>query len=468
MTSARARPDVDDLVVRDALVAAVEVARREIDNPDADPTATVPRPLWRICGFRNLSKSALAQIRSVLDADDDFRTLVAANVTIDDVDEPSWLFLHRPEGWTDAIAAAVGRRSERDDDDPADADRAGRRKLRAAESARKRAEEAAEARRARLEQATADLERARQERTGLEEELREVREALQDAQRAVSDAEARIRIAEGKRAEEAHRVQQVTGARDQLRIERDELRREVEELRSAAAKARLVDPPGDILEAPVHGAGPGTDPGVADAVEAAAAAASSLAASLSDAARRLRPPPSQTERPPPGESTAGAGPRGRRERRGGASRRPVPLPPGVFDDSVEAAQHIVSAPGMVLFVDGYNATIGRWPELSIEEQRRRLLAAVTELHSRCGPRVHVVFDGAEAAARHRTAGRGVSVIFTEEGREADDAIIDAVASVGEGPVTVASDDRRVREGAARAGANLLTLDQLFAVLRREA
>jgi len=49
----------------------------------------------------------------------------------------------------------------------------------------------------------------------------------------------------------------------------------------------------------------------------------------------------------------------------------VPLPPGIFDDSVEAAEHLVRVPGVVLLVDGYNVSQLGWADLPIAEQRQR-------------------------------------------------------------------------------------------------
>src|SRR6201999_1834424 len=78
-----------------------------------------------------------------------------------------------------------------------------------------------------------------------------------------------------------------------------------------------------------------------------------------------------------------------------ARRVPLPLPGGLLDDSIEAVEHLLRAPGLLLLVDGYNVTMTGWPELPVVEQRRRLLVALGETAARTGTEVDVVFDGAD-------------------------------------------------------------------------
>jgi rRNA-processing protein FCF1 len=57
--------------------------------------------------------------------------------------------------------------------------------------------------------------------------------------------------------------------------------------------------------------------------------------------------------------------------------------------------------------------------------------------------------------------------FSPVGVEADDVVIDLVGRIPVAtPVVVVSSDKRVREGARRAGANLLHARQLLALLGR--
>jgi predicted RNA-binding protein with PIN domain len=141
----------------------------------------------------------------------------------------------------------------------------------------------------------------------------------------------------------------------------------------------------------------------------------------------------------------------------------------VFDDSVEAAEHLVRVPGAVMLVDGYNVSMTGWPEAGASEQRRRLVAALGELAARTATPVEVVFDGAEVDAPPvRGSGRQlVRVRFSSPGVEADDVVLDLAGRLPAAtPVIVASSDKRVRDGARRLGANLLHAHQLIALLRR--
>jgi predicted RNA-binding protein with PIN domain len=144
----------------------------------------------------------------------------------------------------------------------------------------------------------------------------------------------------------------------------------------------------------------------------------------------------------------------------------------MFDDSFEAAEHLVRVPGIWLIVDGYNVTISSWPHLELPRQRHHLVDALAELAVRAGPQVHVVFDGAETGNRFgppASARRRMRVTFSPDGVDADDVIIDLVDRLDASqPVVVATDDREVRDGVRRRGANVISVAQLLAVLRRTA
>lgn len=156
-----------------------------------------------------------------------------------------------------------------------------------------------------------------------------------------------------------------------------------------------------------------------------------------------------------------------------ARRRPTPLPPAVLDNSPEAAEHLVRVPGVLVLVDGYNASLAYRPDLPVPELRRRLVDALDELAARTGADVLVVFDGAEVAGdgpTNRSGGRRrvARVRFSPPEIEADDVILAMVDDVPfSRAVVVASDDRRVREGADERGANVISTGQLLAALRRE-
>ena len=109
-------------------------------------------------------------------------------------------------------------------------------------------------------------------------------------------------------------------------------------------------------------------------------------------------------------------------------------------------------PGAHLIVDGYNVTKTGYPELSLAEQRDRLIRSLAALASRTSAEVTVVFDGA-AVSTARPPGRGIRVLFSPPGVIADDVIRDLVRVEPAGRVLiVVSSDRQIVEAVSRDGA----------------
>ena len=392
-----------------------------------------------------------------LDQDASFRARVAA---VADGQEASlgrgaWLFLVRPDGWEgelDQLRAAAAEASSAGAE--AREERSAQRRLRGAEEAAQRAEERLVQAQSELASANAALAAERQGRRQAEAE----RDVLQ---RRVGSLE-RERDAAHRGAAAA--TNEATRLAKELREQQETLVTLQNEPPAAVvpADAAAADDDGPALPAP-----PAPDvrlDQVRAAVEDAAAAAARLGAALGAAARALRPPASDDRTPaptaPPRSGLQAEAPARRPQR-----RLPLALPPGLFEGSREAAEFLVRAPGMLLVVDGYNATLRRWPEHPITEQRQRLVQALAGLSARSGCEVHVVFDGAGDLATGSSAPRGrVRVTFSAAAVEADELILDLVDQVpGHRPVAVASDDRRVRREAAARGANGLSQEQLFAV-----
>lgn len=112
----------------------------------------------------------------------------------------------------------------------------------------------------------------------------------------------------------------------------------------------------------------------------------------------------------------------------------------------------VGLPGTHLIVDGYNVSKTGFAELSLADQRERLVRQLSALAARTSAEVTVVFDGA-AVTTTRPFAKGVRVLFSAPGIQADDVIADLVRAEPTGrPMVVISSDRRVADHAVRTGA----------------
>lgn len=399
------------------------------------PPVTPPRQLVPLLRFAKLPDRALWTVADVLDRDEELRTRVVeagGGLRGGHSDPVAVLFLERPEGWDRDITRLLdhgdveARRAEAEARDDA-----------AARRVRRLEEEAATL--------AGALDRVRAEVTELRAALARDRAALAEALASVRAAHERTRQLERERDAAHRRASAAERARSHAVEELDRERARHEAAASDAARRHLDARAGELRRA----------------LGAAAQHATSLTQALEHAASAL-------DDATPASPAAGAEPSARRPSRP-PRRPPAPMPPGITDDSVDAAEHLVRLDRCVLVIDGYNASLRVWEALPLREQRERLVAAADELAARVGVEIVAVFDGAEAdaSALARPARHRVSIRFTADDVEADDAILDLVDAIDpRRPVVVASDDHRVRAGAVQRGANVVSQQQLFAVLRR--
>ncbi len=514
-------PEADDLL-RPAAELAIELAQA---GTRLQPPLEVPRGLRPLLGHARLTRAALATARRVIESDAGFRARVAMAVELPGaavtLGRASVLWLDRPNGWQEELRGLVdeARAAAAVEAEQAE-ERTAQRRLRHAEEARDRAERAAEEARRAAEAARVDLQEERRLRRAAEEAMAQRERHVASLEEQLRAAARRAEKAAAKVAEQAEASATGTAALAASDAELRELRFELAVLRAAMAEQLSPEP------APPAEPAPAADlAALGGAVAAASSAAVALGAALGRAAAALDPrSPALEDRSGPGSAalggrsgpgshpleggsggspalgagsapglparpigadaadgpTAGSGdaaqaarrpatqPRWARSKRRGTRRRPVSLPPFVLDDSPAAAAHLVSLPGVAVLVDGYNVTLSAWPELPLAEQRVRLVDALAELAARTGARPEVVFDGTELLPSPSAGTRGrslVKVSFTAHDVEADDVIIARAWSLAL-PVVVASDDKRVRDGARSAGANVLGIAQLLTALRR--
>jgi predicted RNA-binding protein with PIN domain len=150
---------------------------------------------------------------------------------------------------------------------------------------------------------------------------------------------------------------------------------------------------------------------------------------------------------------------------GGASRA-RPRSPRISDAS--ALDRVLALRSVHLIVDGYNVSKTGYPELTLFDQRTRLVGALSSVVARTGAEVTVVFDGAAVVATGLARyPRGVRVLFSAPGVLADDVIRELVAAEPAGrPVVVATSDRAVAESIQRDGAHPMGAEVLLALLNR--
>jgi predicted RNA-binding protein with PIN domain len=424
------------------------------------------------------------------------------------------LWLTRPPGWEDELAAIDAERlTQVAEDREARDERSAVRRLAVAQAV--------------AAQATAEAEERSRALDALQRELDRERALREETAHRLGEAESEVARLTAARAEVVRKLKDVEARLVERSTELNTLKARARQLEAADPTPATV-PPAQPVEAPVPGppAAPVVVPQIAAApepavtgdhdglgalpgdlvghVERAAGGAADLARALAAIVDLLGPRSGDGRRDglghdgkvrdghrgdgydgplpaaPDRDPGAGAG-RHRSGRRhggldgrrraalGGTGRVPVRLPGGLFDDSIEAADYLLHLPGALLVVDGYNVSMTAWPEVSVADQRRRLVAALGDLAARTSMPVEVVFDGADVgpAVVPGTARALVRTRFSPPGVEADDVVLDLVAQLPPArPVVVVSSDNRVREGARRLGANTLQSAQLVAVLAR--
>ncbi|MER6633265.1 NYN domain-containing protein [Streptomyces sp. NPDC000987] len=328
----------------------------------------------------------------------------------DPLDVAAAAYVLRPAGWVKLVTAA-GEEAQR-----ADAERADEESRAELERLREELARAREQTRAETERLRTELEAARKEAESLH---RKLRAALSDVKRG----EAALRKAQGEmeavRAEGHAQVSAAESETRRLKARLGEAEAALEATRKAAREGRSVE-----------------DMRVRLLLDTVLDAAQGLR-------RELALPPVSVR---PAETVDAVEP-GRMSPKDIAARALSEHDPAILDQ-------LLALPQAHLVVDGYNVTKTGYPQMPLEKQRLRLLGQLSQLAAQTGAEVTCVFDGAELAAPVLLAPpRGVRVLFSKPGVTADELIRQLVRAEPPGrPVIVASTDREVADGVARAGA----------------
>ncbi len=328
----------------------------------------------------------------------------------DPLDVAAAAYVLRPAGWVKLVTAA-GEEAQR-----ADAERAGEESRAELERLREELDRARAHTRTETERLRTELETAKKEAESLH---RKLRAALSDVKRG----EAAVRKLQGEmetvRAEGQAQLSAAESEGRRLKARLGETEAALEAARRAAREGRSVEDMRVRL----------------------------LLDTVLDAAQGLRrelalPPVSMR----PAETVDAVEP-GRMTPKDIAARALSDNDPAILDQ-------LLALPQAHLVVDGYNVTKTGYPQMPLEKQRLRLLGQLSQLAAQTGAEMTCVFDGAELAAPVLLAPpRGVRVLFSKPGVTADELIRQLVRAEPPGrPVIVASTDREVADGVARAGA----------------
>ncbi|MDW3179746.1 MAG: NYN domain-containing protein [Acidimicrobiia bacterium] len=391
---------------------ALDVARQ---GAKAKPPVAPPPRLAPMVKFAKVPAKAKDAVLEVLESDEAFRARVLERATERSVGRIGMSFLERPDGWEDFVATMVGAADEPVIESSRSLSKL-QNQLDAAQQARDKAENE-------LAQAQTDADAARTNAASLARERDELELEVRRLQTSNAElVEQRRRAVAELKQTEAVMVRHVQ--------ERKRLELQVEAMTAAQLSTTAVG-------------GGVTDVEVRASVDALDEAIDELRGHVDHLRRQATPERIQTAR-----------------------RTPLPVPPGIFDDSSEMADYLLAVPNMVMLVDGYNVTKEAHDEWDLEQQRDWLEQGLRALASRTSASFDVVFDGADVVTSGgRASSTGVRIRFSPDGVEADDVIIGDVASVDRlRPLTVVSSDKRVRSGARDGGANLLSSRQLLDAL----
>jgi predicted RNA-binding protein with PIN domain len=426
---------VDDAAAPDAApvdgageAVLVEAARQQLIGLAAEvvgrlPAEDIPSSLRAIARFAPTKRQRLGGVAlgAALDADPAFRSKVAdvvadaspdlvaavregtSTAAADPLDVAVVAYLTRPDGWETVLAHANRRWTAERDASAASNDEITR--LRA-ELTDLRARARAEPARLRDAVAAAGAE--------VETELANLRRALRDRTRDLRGAERERDEALAAEAELRSRLDKQAGAHE---TEVRRLRGRTVELERAAEAARR---------------GSRTERDVDDArlwllVDTLVQAANGVRRELSLSAPTARP----------ADAVASAG----TEATGRSAQDPAAL------------DRLLALPNVHLVIDGYNVTKTGYGELSLADQRTRLIGSMAALAAQSGAEITVAFDGGAKPPVQPPAPRGVRVLFSAADEIADDLIRRLVAGEPPGrPLVVVTSDRQVVTDTARNGA----------------
>jgi predicted RNA-binding protein with PIN domain len=149
-------------------------------------------------------------------------------------------------------------------------------------------------------------------------------------------------------------------------------------------------------------------------------------------------------------------------------RKPLEVPKGLMAESRETLEAWLKEPNVSLLIDGYNVskTEGGFVDVSLEQQRNRLVDEIDRLSRRMKVPSTIVFDGAliEPAAVRRKR-RTVVVAYSKPPEIADDHLVALLEEKPNHPVIVVTNDRELQDRSDALGATIARSEQLLSLIR---
>jgi predicted RNA-binding protein with PIN domain len=399
------------------------------------PLDELPITLRKVAKFAPNRRARLgaAAIASQLSTDPIFRQRIGARVmsdagelgsavssgvlpaAADPVEVASLAYLSRPPGWRDLIISAGEAVA-------AQAETAAIEELvREAESRADRAEHDRAVAKVEADKLRAELTRLRDEMSGIQQEYRANAKALRETQAALKRANDLLSVEKGRAAKA---MQDHEAELRKLRAKLADAEAAKGDIRQAARESRALDEARLWL-----------------LLETIGQAAVGLRRELALDPAKILPADTVAADTPGAQSP---------------SSRALDS-----DDPARLAQ-LLALPKAHLIVDGYNVTKRGFAEMSLEQQRNRLVTSLGLVFAQTGAEITVVFDGAERVHGLPPAPRGVRVLFSRKGETADELIRQLVRAEPAGrPLVVVSSDREVADGVKRHGAYPMGSDSLL-------
>lgn len=314
----------------------------------------------------------------------------------------------RPEGWEEQLSGGphgvTPNRPKQSSDGAAALQKALEREK---EKARKARDEAKRVR----EQAAENVRAERTKSNALTTDVKGLRSALADAEARAKAAERNVAKSDAESQRQQRKIRKGT---EQLEGTVEKLRRELKDARKAVRSA-----------------------------EERAAESKPLKATSSAPRKSTR-----------------SGPRG--------PRKPLPFVKGLTGEDPRTLEGWLKAKNLHVLVDGYNVTKskGGFGDLELPKQRQRLVQELNSVARKRGVKVTIVFDGSHVPPGSARLAKGPAVVeYSRPDEIADDHLVALLEKLPAYPVLVVTDDRELRDRAARRGATIAGSKQLLALIR---